>query len=344
MSTPWLSREGFTADVFGKFLQRSIFCPWKTVPLLLLAHYTAKGRDVAEQYPRLLQTVKVLASLAVLRRVNAAMNRRALNNGVSDRYDWNREVVVLTGGSNGIGRQVAALLGSRGIKVAILDIQAPQDELPPTVRYHECDITSPAAIAEAAAKIRTTMGEPTVLINNAGLCSGMTILGSSEAQTRLQFEVNTLSHYWLTREFLPAMIRRNHGMVVTVASQAGYTTTPNMVDYSATKSAAVSFHEGLAAELVTRYNAPRVRSVLITQGFTRTALISRLTPEDTWMNPLLHPETVAEAIVSQVLTGESGHILVPGSTGWLAKCMRGFPGWFQHRIRVQLERLMRVEE
>ncbi|KAL4889783.1 hypothetical protein BDV59DRAFT_103666 [Aspergillus ambiguus] len=344
--TPRFSREGFTADVVGKFLQRTVLSPWKTVPLLLLAHYTAKGKDVAEQYPRLFQALKVLASLAVLRRVNAAMNRRALNNGVSDRYDWNREVVVLTGGSNGIGRQVASLLGSRGIKVAILDIQPPHDgdKLPPTVRYHECDITSAAAIADAAAKIRTTMGEPTVLINNAGLCSGMTILGSSEAQTRLQFEVNTLSHYWLTREFLPAMVRRNHGMVVTVASQAGYTTTPNMVDYSATKAAAVAFHEGLAAELVTRYQAPRVRSVLITQGFTRTALISRLTPEDTWMNPLLHPETVAEAIVSQVLTGESGHVLVPGSTGWLAKCLRGFPGWFQHGIRLQLERLMRAEE
>ncbi|KAJ0267388.1 hypothetical protein COL922a_014948, partial [Colletotrichum nupharicola] len=62
------------------------------------------------------------------------------------------------------------------------------------------------------------------------------------------------------------MIKRNHGMVVTVASQAGYTVTPNMVDYSATKAAAIAFHEGLGAELVTRYNAPRVRTVLITQG------------------------------------------------------------------------------
>ncbi|KAF9885295.1 hypothetical protein FE257_013096 [Aspergillus nanangensis] len=340
---PWLSREGFTADVLGKFLQQTIFCPWKTVPLVLLAHYTTKGREVAEQYPRLLQVVKVLAGLAVLRRVNAAANRRALNNGVSDRYDWNREVVVLTGGSNGIGKQVALLLASRGIKVAILDIQAPQDELPPTVRYHQCDITSPAAIADAAGKIRTTMGEPTVLINNAGLCSGMTILGSTEAQTRLQFEVNTLSHYWLTREFLPSMVQRNHGMVVTVASQAAYTTTPNMVDYSATKSAAVSFHEGLAAELVTRYNAPRVRSVLVTQGFTRTALISRLTPEDTWLNPLLHAETVAEALVQQVLTGTSGHVLVPGATGWMAKCLRAWPNWMQHGLRLSLERLMRAE-
>ncbi|KAA8652331.1 short chain dehydrogenase/reductase family protein [Aspergillus tanneri] len=286
---------GFTADVF--------------------AYCTAKGKQTTQRYPRTFQWLQILASLAILRRTNSWANRRALDNGTSDCYDWTREVVVLTGGSNGIGKQIAILLGNRGIKVAVLDIQPPQDELPPTVRYCKCDITYPAEVSEVAANI---------------------------PQTRLQFEVNTLSHYWLSREYLPSMIQRNHGMVVTVASQAGYVTTPNMVDYSATKAAAISFHEGLGAELVSRYNAPRVRTVLVTQGFTQTALISELTPEDTWFNPLLLPETVAEAIVKQVLTGSSGHVLVPGSTGWLAKIFRGFPLWYQHKLRVRLERLMRA--
>ncbi|KAL2872285.1 short chain dehydrogenase/reductase family protein [Aspergillus lucknowensis] len=339
----WFSREGFTADVVGKLLQKTVLSPWKTLALLLLAHYTPKGQETALQHPKAFQALKVLASLAILRRVNAWLNQRAVNNGVSDQYNWNREVVVLTGGSNGIGRQVARLLGNRGIKVAILDIQPPQDALPSTVRFHKCDITSPAAIAEVAATIRSTMGEPTVLINNAGICSSRTILGSTETQTRRQFEVNTFAHYWLAKEFLPAMTKRNHGMVVTVASQAGYIVTPNMVDYSATKAAAIAFHEGLAAELATRYNAPRVRTVLITQGFAKTALIEKLTPEDTFLNPLLHPETVAENIVNQVLTGKSGHVIVPGATGWIAKCLRGFPLWFQHHIRLRLERLMRAD-
>ncbi|KAL2782484.1 hypothetical protein BJX62DRAFT_166279 [Aspergillus germanicus] len=339
----WFSREGFTADVVGKLLQRTILSPWKTLPLLLLAHYTSKGQETALANPKALQALKILTSLAVLRRINAYLNQRALNNGVADRYDWNREVVVLTGGSNGIGRQVANLLGAKGIKVAILDIAPPKEALPSTVRFHKCDITSPSAIADVAAAIRSTMGEPTILINNAGICSSRTILGSTEQQTRLQFEVNTFAHYWLAKEFLPAMIKRNHGMVVTVASQAGYTVTPNMVDYSATKAAAIAFHEGLGAELVTRYNAPRVRTVLITQGFARTALIDKLTPEDTFLNPLLHPETVAEGIVNQVLTGNSGHVILPGATGWIAKCFRGFPAWFSHATRIRLEKLMRAD-
>ncbi|GFF88601.1 hypothetical protein CNMCM6936_004114 [Aspergillus lentulus] len=357
MVTPrkWLSREGwkeffrsigFNADVFGKWIQSTLLSPWKTLPLLLLAQCTAKGHRLALEHSRFFQVLQVLTFLAVLRRVNAWLNTRTLNNGVSDRFDWNREVVVLTGGSNGIGRRIAQLLGDRGTKVAILDIHPPQEDqgrLPPTVRFHKCDITSPSAIAAVAADIRATLGEPTVLINNAGVCNHKTILGGTEADTRIQFEVNTLAHYWLAREFLPHMVKRDHGMVATVASLAGYTTTPNMVDYSATKAAAISFHEGLAAELVTRYHAPRVRTVMLAPGFTQTALIGRLTPEDTWFNPLLQPETVAEQLVRQILTGNSGHVVVPGSSGWLARNLRSFPPWFQHSMRSWLERLMRAD-
>ncbi|KAL3468973.1 NAD(P)-binding protein [Aspergillus californicus] len=344
----WFSREGFTADVVGKLLQRTVLSPWKTVPLVLLAHYTSKGKTTSQTHPKAFQALKFLTFLAVLRRLNAWLNRRALNNGVVDHYNWHREVIVLTGGSNGIGREVATLLGNRGIKVAILDIQPPQQDqgqqaLPATVRFHKCDITSPQAIAQAAASIRTTMGEPTVLINNAGICTTRTILNTTEAQTRLSFDVNTLAHYWLAQEFLPHMVKHNHGMVVTVASQSGYLVTPNMVDYSATKAAAIAFHEGLAAELVARYNAPRVRTVLLTQGFVRTALISKMTPEDTWLNPLLYPESVAENLVGQILLGESGNVIVPGASGWVARCIRGFPLWFQARLRIDLERLFRAD-
>lgn len=336
-----LTFTGFTADVFGKSLQRTILDPWKTLPLLLLAHYTSKGRDLASRSPRALKALKALAFLGVVRRVNAWLNQRAVNNGVGDHYNWSREVVVLTGGSGGIGRRIADRLGSRGVKVAVLDIQPPSGMLPSSVRFYQCDITSPEAISATAASIRTTLGAPTVLINNAGILPGTTLLGGTERQTRQIFEVNTLAHYWLAREFVPHMVEANHGLVATVASLAGYLTTPNLVDYSASKAAAVSFHEGLAAELVTRYNAPRVRSVLMTQSFTRTGLIDVLTPEDTWFNPLLCPETVAEQLVEQVLAGKSGHIVVPGSSGWFAKHARSLPGWMQHALRNRTERLMR---
>ncbi|KAJ5368855.1 Dehydrogenase RED2 [Penicillium cataractarum] len=346
MSSPakkWPSREGFSADVVSNVLHHTILSPWKILPILALAQYTTKGRDLLESRPQLLKALKALASIAVISRLSAWLDRRTVNNGVTDHYDWNREIVVLTGGSGGIGQRIAQLLGSRGIKVAILDITPPTNPLPNSVRFYECNITSPPAIAEAATKIRASFGRPTILINNAGILTGKTILGTNEATTRRMFDVNTLAHYWLAQEFLPDMVSANHGMIVTVASQAGYTVTPNMVDYSASKAAAIAFHEGLGAELVTRYQAPRVRTVLVTQGFTRTALIANLTPEDTFVNPLLWPETVAESVVEQVLKGESGHVLVPGVAGSIAQRLRGYPLWFQHSLRCRLERLMRSE-
>ncbi|KAJ5143168.1 uncharacterized protein N7515_001955 [Penicillium bovifimosum] len=346
MARSWPSREGVTADVLGSLISRTLLDPWKLIPLLALAQYTAHGREVVEARPNLDKALKALTALGVLNGFGNWLNRRTLNNKVSDKYDWNREVVVLTGGSNGIGRRIAERLGSRGIKVAILDIAPPAsgDILPPSVRYYQCDITSSENITEVAVKIRASFGNPTILINNAGICTGKTILKTTPAMTRRMFEVNTFAHYWLAQEFLPDMVKANHGMVVTVASQAGYTVTPNMVDYSATKAAAICFHEGLAAELVTRYAAPKVRTVLVTQGFTKTNLIKDLTPEDTWYNPLLDPETVAEKAVNQVLKGESGHVLVPGSAGWLAKRFRGLPDWVQHTLRCKLEKLMRAPE
>jgi short-subunit dehydrogenase len=91
-----------------------------------------------------------------------------------------------------------------------------------------------------------------VLINNAGVVQGHTLLDASERDIRFTFDVNTFAHYWTVKEFLPSLIKANHGMVVTVASVASWIKVPNLVDYAASTAAAECFHEGLTAELLTR--------------------------------------------------------------------------------------------
>ena len=170
------------------------------------------------------------------------------------------------------------------------------------------------------------MGEPTILVNNAGVARGKTILDSTEKDVRFTFEVNTFAHYWLAHEFLPSIATKNHGMVVTVASFAAYITVPNMVDYAASKAAALAFHEGLTAELKTRYNAPRVRTVVVNQGYTKTPLFTGYYNDSPFLVPALEPDTVAEAIVKQILTGKSGQIIIPGF-GALLTFLKGLPHW-----------------
>ncbi|EEP76007.1 conserved hypothetical protein [Uncinocarpus reesii 1704] len=329
----WLPREGFNADVVSRVIKGTVLSPSLTLPLLLLARYTDKGQDYSSRRPLALRILKILVSLGLCRWLNGWVTRRALNNWVSDTYNWNAEVAVVTGGSDGIGQKIALLLAARGVKVAILDIQAPKYDTPANVQFYPCNICSQEEIASAAQSIRDEMGEPTILVNNAGVLKGKTVLGTTDADIRQTFEVNTLSHYWLAREFLPYMVSRNHGMVVTIASLAAYVTSSNMVDYASSKAAALTFHEGLATELKTRYNAPKVRTVVVTQGFARTSLVNVISPENTWFNPLLEADSVAEAVVQQILSGSSGHIIMPGSSGSLASNIRSFPHWLQNRVR-----------
>lgn len=137
------------------------------------------------------------------------------------------------------------------------------------------------------------------------------------------------------------MVAANHGMIVTVASLAAYVTVPDMVDYASSKAAALSFHEGITAELKTRYNAPKVRTVMINQGYTKTPLFQGYDTGNAFLMPPLEPATVAEAIVKQVLSGRSGQIILPGFGG-VGAMLRAMPHWHQNRIRVKGEKLMKT--
>lgn len=130
------------------------------------------------------------------------------------------------------------------------------------------------------------------------------------------------------------MIEKNHGMVVTVASFAAWVSVPNMVDYAASKAAAQSFHEGLTAEIKTTYGAERVRTVVVNQGYTKTALFEGYHNDSPFLLPALEPASVAEAVVRQVLKGESGQVILP-KMGNMLPFLGGLPGWYAGRLRVK---------
>jgi len=262
-----------------------------------------------------------------------------LDNWTNDQYDWNKEIVLITGGAGGIGGKVVQLLAEKGVKVVVLDVIPMTFETTSNVHYYKCDITSPSTLASVASEIRKDVGDPTILINNAGVARGKSILDASEKDVRFTFEVNTLAHYWIAKEFLPSIVNHNHGMVVTVASIAAYVTVPNMVDYASSKAAALSFHEGLTAELKTRYKAPKVRTVVINQGYTKTPLFEGYNNDSKFLMPTLEPETVAEGIVKQVLSGHSGQVILPGFASSLT-FFRGLPHWYQNRARSAGEKIM----
>jgi short-subunit dehydrogenase len=130
----------------------------------------------------------------------------------------------------------------------------------PNVFFYKVDLTSSAAIKEVATQTRKEHGHPTILINNAGVGFGGSILEEPEAKIRLTMEVNTLSHFWTVKEFLPSMIQNDHGHIVTVASMASFAALGEMADYAASKAGALAFHESLSQEIRHWYKAKRVRA------------------------------------------------------------------------------------
>jgi hypothetical protein len=150
-----------------------------------------------------------------------------------------------------------------------------------------------------------------------------------------------MCHYQLAREFLPDMVSNNHGMVITVASLAAYVTAPKLVDYAASKAAALAFHEGLQAEIATVFKAPKVRTVVVCQGYTKTALFEGFNKGDGFVEYPLDPETVAEAIVKAVLAGRSDHILLPRGNSIISS-LAGFPIFMQASIRKDTRKKMRT--
>jgi NAD(P)-dependent dehydrogenase (short-subunit alcohol dehydrogenase family) len=212
--------------------------------------------------PLVRKALALVAAVQLLRGVNRYLSQRAQNNWVSAQ-PWNarNEVVLVTGGSSGIGKQIVLDLVKLNVKtIIIFDIQEPDFKLPSNVIFLKVDLTSSAAIKEAAVEIYRTHGHPTVLINNAGVGFQGTILEEPEEKIRLTLEVNTLSHFWTVKQFLPSMIKNNHGHIVTIASMASFVSLGEMADYGASKAGALAFHESLTQEIKHWYGSKKVRT------------------------------------------------------------------------------------
>jgi hypothetical protein len=118
-----LAREGVTSDTIGRLLKLTVLNPALTLPLLLLGRYTTRGNILAEQHGAIFKHLKTIVGLGLLKSVTAWLDDAVLNNWTNDTYVWSKEIVVVTGGSDGIGKIVVQLLAERGIKVAVLDVQ-----------------------------------------------------------------------------------------------------------------------------------------------------------------------------------------------------------------------------
>lgn len=315
----------------------------------------------------LVSATAVVLGLAAVSRVNRLLANYALGNPLfastaSAWSDWSKEIVLVTGGSSGMGRIMVTEFARRGVRVVVLDRQRPLEKgdardafgsvgdgddgkFPGPdqgVWFYEFDLTGPDSdLAALAAKIRREVGEPTVLINNAGIGHGLSLLEATNDQMRAVFAVNAIAPIRLTREFLPSMIRQRHGHVVNMASMASFVTIASNIDYSCTKAGLLAFHEGLTQELKHRYGAPEVRTTVVHPHWVKTPLLGEAAADSDANNRkrfqggLLDARTVAVGVVEHVLAGRSGQLFYPPRLA-VGALVRALPTWLQERIRDKL--------
>jgi short-subunit dehydrogenase len=173
------------------------------------------------------------------------------------RYNLREKIVLITGGSRGLGLLLASEFMERGARVAIcardeekLEKLASGGELP-AGRFLTCpcDLNDEDQVYATVRRVAETLGPIDVLVNNAGTIQ----VGAIESQRREDFEEAMNSNFWsavnATLAVLPGMQARKSGRIVNVTSIGGKIAVPHLLPYSASKFALVGFSKGLRAEL-----------------------------------------------------------------------------------------------
>jgi len=219
--------------------------------------------------------------------------------------DVSGQVVLVTGGAGGIGLGMVKKFLGLGCKVVVLDINAEalskvEKELnTDKVKTYVCDISNRDNIYATADRVKAEVGDVDILVNNAGIVIGKTFLDTSDTQTQKVMDINAMGPMWMTKAFLKPMVQKNKGHVVTIASAAGTCGVPKLVDYCASKHAAIGFTEALRMELA--YIKSDVKTTCIMPFYINTGMFDGV---KSWFIPMLEPEYVIESIVQAVLTNQ----------------------------------------
>ena len=214
---------------------------------------------------------------------------------------------LITGGASGLGRLLGAELARRGSRVILWDIdEARLQNTTEEIRGmsggrcsgYLCDVTDAHAVRDTAGQVLSDASEVDVLVNNAGIVTGAPLLELPDERIEATLRVNVFPLYWVTKAFLPGMVARGRGHVVTIASAAGLVGVARQTDYSTSKHAAVGFDESLRVELARL--APALRTTVACPFYIDTGMFEGVRTRFRRLLPILQAEQVARRIVSAI--------------------------------------------
>ncbi|MGB8330611.1 MAG: SDR family oxidoreductase [Polyangiales bacterium] len=217
----------------------------------------------------------------------------------------NGKRVLITGGAQGIGLEMAMKFAGSGAEIVIADLnegklaeaKAQIEALGVAAWGLSVDVTNPASIAALKARVAAEAGPIDVLVNNAGV-----VFGGPFTQTPLDehfktYEVNVLGVVAMTHAFLPDLIERPEAHLVHIASASGFIGLPYGSTYASSKWAVIGFGESIRAE-VKLMGHDHVHHTIVCPSYIGTGMFEGAeAPKATHM---LEPEDIATKIVHAV--------------------------------------------
>ena len=189
-------------------------------------------------------------------------------------------VAIITGGASGIGESFVRAFAANASRVAFLDLQEDagnalarslQDAAHAPL-FVPCDLTDPAALRAALARVRGELGPAAVLVNNAANDQRQNFQEVTPDQFDWMMAVNLRHVYFACQAIVPQMIELGTGSIINMSSLAWMFGTPDLQAYAAAKAAIV----GLTNSLARQMGAHRIRVNAIAPGLVLTEKQRRL--------------------------------------------------------------------
>ncbi len=196
------------------------------------------------------------------------------------RVDLGGKIALVTGGSRGIGLEIATALHHAGAKVALFGrdggrAQEAARTLGDTARGYACDVGQAAQVEAAVDEAERDLGPINILVNNAGTTRDNLLFRISEEDWDTVLETNLKGTFLVMKSAARAMIKRRAGRIINITSVVGLAGNKGQANYSASKAGLIGLTKSVAKELASR----NVLVNAVAPGFIDTELTRDIPPD-----------------------------------------------------------------